>query len=90
MTVNLGGLEGNTPYDIRFAATRPTGLPTAYSAPQTITTSPVPPSIESFSSSTSPRAPPTSMASVNPQGGDTTFHFEYGDDLLRQLGADPR
>ena len=78
VTLNLGGLEGNTPYDIRFAATRPTGLPTAYSAPQTVTTSPVPPSIESFSSSNVTATSADLHGLVNPHGADTSFYFEYG------------
>ena len=78
VTVNLGGLEGNTPYEIRFAATRPLGLPTSYSAPETFTTSPTPPSIESSSSSTVTVNSADLQGLVNPHGADTTVHFEYG------------
>ena len=77
ITVHLGGLQANTSYEARLIATKP-GFPNGTSAPQVFQTLAVPPTIDALSSEGVTASSADLTASINPQGTDTTYHFEYG------------
>jgi hypothetical protein len=78
VTVHLGGLQGNTPYEIRLRAFKPRGSLNTYGPQQTFTTDPVPPSIESFTTTGVTATSADLRGLINPHGDVTSYHFEYG------------
>lgn len=82
VTTAIGGLEGNTVYQMRLSAKKPFGAGSATSTQKSFTTLGAPPTvtesklISATSVSTSVEA--TLMARINPQHQNTTYHFEYG------------
>ena len=74
----LSGLSPNTTYHYRLVATNATG--TTQGLDQTFTTAaaPVAPTVVTAAASGIDDTDATLNGSVNPQGEDTTYHFEYG------------
>lgn len=72
---DITGLSANTAYHFRIVATNSQG--TTDGPDQTFTTQP-PAQIDSESSTNVATTTATLQAQINPDGVDTTYHFEYG------------
>ena len=75
-TVNLTGLQPNTLYHYRIAATNPGG--TTYGVDQTFKTLPLPPTVVTGTASAIGSITATIRGTTNPNGDSTTVQFEYG------------
>ena len=73
--VSISGLQPAATYHFRIVARNAAG--TTYGPDEKFTTL-TKPSIESFYSSDLTSTSAVLHATINPQGGDTTYHFEYG------------
>jgi hypothetical protein len=75
-SVGVGGLSPKTPYELKVVAVKPfTGR---VEETKTFTTLPAAPEIEALSSSGVTATSADLHAVVNPEGTETTYHFEYG------------
>jgi hypothetical protein len=77
-SVGIAGLEPKTPYDLRVVIIKPFNPGGTVAAQQSITTDGAPPAINAFHSSGITATSADLHALINPQGTDTTYHFEYG------------
>jgi len=75
VSTQLEDLEAGTTYHYRLVATNITG--TSFDGDLTFTT-PQAPSINSFSATNVTATTADLIATVNPNGADTTYYFEYG------------
>jgi hypothetical protein len=75
-SVGVAGLAPKTPYELKVVATKPfTG---EVEDTESFTTAAAAPEIEAFSSSHVTSTSADLHALINPQGTETTYHFEYG------------
>jgi hypothetical protein len=77
VSADLTGLAGNTTYHVRLVATNADG--TTQSADQPFTTLPLPVIDAAFASNLTPTEADLN-ATINPEGLDATYHFEWGTD----------
>ncbi len=75
-TAGISGLQPQALYHFRIIAANVNG--TAVGADQTFTTSPSPPIVETGEATDVTDAAATLNGAVNPNGADTTYHFDYG------------
>jgi hypothetical protein len=74
--IGVSGLAPKTPYELKVAAAKPfTGTTEEI---KSFTTSGAPPAIEALSSAEVGAISADLHALINPQGTETTYHFEYG------------
>ncbi len=76
VTANLAGLTPGTQYYYRLVATSVAG--TTDGSQATFTTAPEPPTVSTGSAAPITNTTATIAGSVNPNGQDTSYHFEYG------------
>jgi hypothetical protein len=77
-SVGVAGLDPKTPYDLKVVATKPLVPGGTVTAQRSFTTAGAPPAINAFHSSGVTVDSADLHALVNPQGTDSTYHFEYG------------
>lgn len=75
-SIGIGGLAPKTPYEVKVIATKP--FTASVEEVESFTTAAAPPAIESLSASKVTASSALLHAKVNPQGTETTYHFEYG------------
>ncbi len=75
-SVGVGGLAPKTPYELKVVAVKP--FTATVEETKSFTTAPAPPEIEAVSSSNVTVDSADLHALINPQGTETTYHFEYG------------
>lgn len=78
VSINIGGLSGNTTYHYRLVSWNAEGTETlSYGEDHTFTT-PSPPTVTTSSASSIKETKGTLNGTVNPNGADTHYYFEYG------------
>jgi hypothetical protein len=77
-SVGIAGLAPKTAYDLKVVAVKPLIANGTVEATKSFTTTGAPPAIGSFNSSGVTATSADLHAQINPQGTDTTYHFEYG------------
>ncbi len=76
VSISVGGLAPKTSYDLRVVVVKP--FATTVEDTVTFTTLAAAPVIEALSSRDVTATSANLRASINPQGTETTYHFEYG------------
>jgi len=77
-SVGVGGLDPKTSYDLRVVVTKPLVPGGVVEDQKSFTTDGAPPLISAFRSSGVTASSADLHALINPQGTDTTYHFDYG------------
>jgi hypothetical protein len=76
--VTLTKLLSNASYDVRVVATKEFDAAQSFSSPVTVTTLKAPPGIEAVSSSKVTASSAKLNATIDPEGTETSYYFEYG------------
>ena len=77
-TIALSGLIPKTDYEARVIVTKPYGFEQIVDSTPPFTTPAGRPRVDAFSSSAVAATSADLNATINPQGADTTYYFEYG------------